>query len=204
MRHSNRRRYLPFLLFGAIALISFTRPVKFVNDFSLLNVNGKYVSLKDYPDAKGFIIVFTCNHCPFARLYPARMNALNKKYASLGVPLIAISSSDTVSYEDDTYPAMAATAKQENYNFPYLFDGTQKVAENFAAQKTPNAFVIWKENGQWAVKYTGAIDDNGAEPDKVTHAYVQDAVDELLKGDTVSLAATRSVGCQIQFRATGK
>ncbi len=171
-----------------------------ISDFNLENVDGKFVSLKDYPNAKGFIIVFTCNHCPFAKLYPPRFNALNKKYQPLGVHLIAISSTDTISYEEDTFVLMKEKAKKEHFNFPYLFDGDQTVAKQFKAQKTPHAYVIWKINNKWVVKYNGAIDDNGMEPQKVKKTFVATAVDELLKEQAVSLKETKSIGCQIYFR----
>ena len=173
---------------------------KIVKDFSLINVDGKMVSLSEYPDAKGFIVVFTCNHCPFARLYPQRMNELNSKYSVLGVPLIAISSTDTAQYEEDTYSKMIKKSVEENFNFPYLFDGDQTIAKNFNAHRTPHAFVIWKENNEWVIKYNGAIDDNGADPGKVNNNYVAEAVDALLNGKDVLLKETKSIGCQIQFR----
>ena len=133
---------------------------KDIVDFKLKNVDGNFVSLSSFPDAKGFIIVFTCNHCPFAKLYPPRLNDLNNKFKPLGVPLIAISSTDTMMYEEDTYPNMVTKANEEHFKFTYLFDEMQEVAKNFKAQKTPHAFVIWKENEKWVVKYNGAIDDN--------------------------------------------
>ena len=173
---------------------------KAVGDFSLKNVDGKYVALKDYPSAKGFIIVFTCNHCPFAKLYPPRLNELNKKYKASGVPLIAISSTDTIVFEEDTYPKMIAKARQEKFNFPYLFDEAQQVAKAFNAQKTPHAFVVWKENGKYVIKYSGAIDDNGAQPRQVKHKYIAEAVDALLNGKDVATKETKSIGCQIHFR----
>ena len=77
-----------------------------INDFTLKNVDGQMVSLSDYPQAKGFIIIFTCNHCPFAKLYTDRFNKLSEMYQGLDVPLLAISSMDTVSYEEDTYVKM--------------------------------------------------------------------------------------------------
>jgi len=169
-------------------------------DFKLKNVDGNMVSLSNFPNAKGFIIIFTCNHCPFAKLYPERLNNLNLKYKELGVPLIAISSTDTIMYEEDTYPNMVIKAKDEHFNFPYLFDEMQTVAKNFKAQKTPHAFVIWKENEKWIVKYNGAIDDNGMEPEKVTESYVANAVDALLKGKNILVKETKSIGCQIAFR----
>ena len=188
-------------LLTAVALLcSFTGIGKTVTDFSLINVDGRLVSLKDHPAAKGFIIVFTCNHCPFAKLYPPRLIALNDKYRPQGVPVIAISSTDTVVYEDDSYGKMVAKARREHFNFPYLFDAAQTVAKTFGAQKTPHAYVLWKENGQWVVKYNGAIDDNGAEPDKVKNPYVANAVEDLLHGREVAVKETKSIGCKINFR----
>jgi peroxiredoxin len=171
-----------------------------VADFRLKNTNGKMVSLNDYPAAKGFIIVFTCNHCPFAKRYPERMNALNKKYKTKGVPLIAISSVDTTVYDEDAYPEMVKSAKAGKYSFPYLSDPLQTVGKNFGAVKTPHAFVIWKEKGRWLIKYNGGIDDNGAEPGKVKNKYVEDAVDALLANNEVKTSETRSVGCAIHYR----
>jgi len=196
-RHSG----LFLLLIITTSLLSFNvTGDRHVNDFSLKNVNGKLVSLKDYPKAKGFIIVFTCNHCPFAKLYFPRLNELNREYLAADVPLIAVSSSDTVVYEDDTYPKMKEKAKKEKFGFPYLFDEQQAVAKNFSAQKTPHAFVIWKEQGKYVIKYSGAIDDNGANPEKVKNHYVANAVDALLNGKEVSEKETKSIGCQVNFR----
>lgn len=198
---------LCFLLPLALFLQSFTDPntVKtdskvLIRDFQLQNVDGKMLSLSSFPDAKGFIIVFTCNHCPFAKLYPPRLNDLYKKYKAVGVPLIAISSTDTLVYEEDTYPKMIQKATKEKFLFPYLFDGEQAVAKMFAAQKTPHAFVIWKEHDAWVIKYNGAIDDNGAEPEKARNRYVANAVDALLAGKDVAVSETKSIGCQIYFR----
>jgi peroxiredoxin len=171
-----------------------------INDFKLKNVDGKYVSLCEYKDAKGFIIIFTCNHCPFAKLYPPRFNALNEKYEKLGVPLIAISSTDTIQYEEDTFIEMVKKSGQEKFNFPYLYDAEQKVAKNFSAQKTPHAFVIWKENNEWKVKYNGAIDDNGMKSEQVKTQFVANAVDALLANQKISVTDTKSIGCQIYYR----
>lgn len=190
-----------FLLSIALLIMSFMGLDKdSVNDFKLKNVDEKNLSLADYKDAKGFIIIFTCNHCPFAKLYPQRFNALNEKYKGLGVPLIAISSTDTIQYEEDTYTEMVKKAEDEKFNFPYLYDGEQKVAKNFNAQKTPHAFVIWKENNQWVVKYNGAIDDNGMKPEQVKTQFVADAVDALLANKKMKVTETKSIGCQIYFR----
>jgi len=169
-------------------------------DFSLKNVNGNMFSLNDYRNAKGFIIVFTCNHCPFAKLYPKRLNKLNRKYHHKGFPLLAISSTDTLLYAEDTYDNMVIKANKEKFTFPYLYDSAQSVAKLFKAERTPQAFVIFKENNNWVIKYNGAIDDNGAEPKKVKVDYVSEAVDALLKNQKVLITETKSIGCKIMFR----
>ena len=103
-------------------------------------------------------------------------------------------------YVEDCYDKMVAKSKIGKYNFPYLYDSAQSVARNYNAERTPQAFVIWKENDRWVVKYNGAIDDNGAEPELVSENYVAEAVDQLLEGNQVKQPFTRSVGCKINFR----
>jgi peroxiredoxin len=188
------------LLAVALLLWSFSGTDRFVEDFRLINIDGRYVSLKDFSHAKGFMVVFTCNHCPFAKLYRTRMNVLNSEFKPQGVPLIAISSADTLQYKQDGFDKMREAAKEGAFNFPYLFDMDQSVAKKFGAKRTPEAFVIWKENGKWVIRYSGAIDDNGAEPEKVQHSYVKDAVEALLKGAPVKVAYAKSVGCAIKYK----
>ena len=195
-----RKRLLYPILFTLLFIVTFFFTASAQFDFALKNTDGKTVSLNNYPNAKGYIIVFTCNHCPFDKLYPKRLNQLFKKYSPLDVPLIAISSTDTIMYEEDCYDKMVAKAKSGKYNFPYLYDSAQSVARNYNAERTPQVFVIWKEYDKWVVKYNGAIDDNGAEPELVNENYVANAVDELLEENQVKKPFTRSVGCKINFR----
>ncbi len=188
------------MMLMSFSTISGYKPGDAVSDFSLLNVNGKMVSLADYKKAKGFIIVFTCNHCPFAKLYQARLNAMNKEYKAKGFAVLAISSNDGDAVPEDNYEEMIKRAKEKEYNFPYLYDKTQAVAKAFGAVKTPQAFVLFKENGKWIVKYYGAIDDNGADPAKVKNKYVINTVEALLHNEPVTVTTTKSVGCGIKWR----
>jgi peroxiredoxin len=198
-------RYFIYATF-ILALFSFKENIpkspigKTVNDFSLKNVDNKLVSLSDVSNVKGYIIIFTCNHCPFARLYPERLNNLNSKYKPLGVPLIAINSMDTLVYEEESFELMQKKAKSEKLNFPYLYDCFQTVGRDFGALHTPNAFVIWRENNNWVIKYCGAIDDNGEHPEKAT-PFISNAVNELLNNVPVSKPVTQSFGCRIFYRA---
>ena len=189
------------LLTVIIVLISIkTNAQKSVSDFRLKNIDNKWESLKNYPNAKGFIIVFICNRCPFVGRYADRLNALNKKYAPLGIPLLAINSSDTLIFADETFEKMIKYAKEKKYTFPYLCDESQSVGRNFSAKKTPHAFVIWKEKSDWVIEYSGSLDDNGAESSKITHAYISEAIDNLLVGKKVTIPTTNSIGCEIHYR----
>jgi peroxiredoxin len=172
---------------------------KIISNFELRNVDGKLLNINNIDNAKGFIVVFTCNHCPFAKLYPQRFNDLNSKYKALGVPLIAINSMDSLVYEDETFALMQAKSKESNFNFAYLQDATQSVGKQFGAEHTPHAFIIWKENNNWIIKYSGAIDDNGEHPELAT-PFIANAVDELLQSKPVSKPETESFGCRIFYR----
>jgi len=172
-----------------------------VQDFKLKNVDGKFLFTKDLTHAKGLVIVFTCNHCPYALKYEDRLNYLNKTYGPKGFPLLAISSSDPVNIPEDSYEGMVKWSKEHNFSFPYLFDEQQSVAKAFGARRTPEAFVLFKEKGKWKLKYRGAIDDNGADPEGVKSHYVEDAINALLSGKSVPVAETKSVGCSIKLRS---
>ena len=197
-------RWLGGLSLVGLALMGFRAETAVVGspvaDFRLRGVNNRAVSLADFKGARGFIVVFTCNHCPFAKLYTARLNALNRKYKALGVPLLAINSMDTVVYADESFRDMQLRAQTEQFNFPYLHDARQTVGRNFKAEHTPQTYVIWQEDRQWKIKYSGAVDDNGVEPGQVKNPYVARAVDELLARKPVSTPQTSSFGCAIFFR----
>ena len=169
-----------------------------VEDFSLKNVNGKKVSMKDYKDAKGFIVIFTCNHCPYAVAYEDRIIALDKKYSKLGYPVIAINPNNPEKQKEDSYDLMKVRAKEKGFTFPYLFDEGQKIYPKFGATKTPHVYVIQKTGNTNVLQYIGAIDDNYEDEKAVKQTYVQDAVDALLKGKDVPVRQTKAIGCSIK------
>jgi peroxiredoxin len=170
-------------------------------DFNLKNVDGKTVSLSDYSTAKGFIVVFTCNHCPYAKAYEDRIIALDKKYASKGYPVIAINPNDPSKNPDDDFTGMQARAKLKGYTFPYLVDETQETTRAYGATKTPHVYVVQKEAGKYVVRYVGAIDDNYEDASAVKEKYVEDAVDALLANKTVKVKTTKAIGCTIKWKS---
>ena len=176
------------------------KPGDKARDFKLKNVDGKMVSMADNKEAKGYIIVFTCNHCPFSKAYEQRILELDKMYAASGYPVIAINPNDKTVEPDDSYDNMIALAKEKNYSFPYLYDEKQEIAKAYGATRTPHVFVVQKTTTGNVVKYVGAIDDNADDVDAVKNKYVQDAVNALLGGNPVTIAATKAIGCTIKWK----
>lgn len=167
-------------------------------DFSLKNIDGKMVSLSDYKNAKGFIITFTCNTCPYAVAYEDRIVALDKKYASKGYPVIAIMPNNVLVKPDDNLDAMKKRANEKGFTFPYLIDAEQNVYPKFGATKTPHMFVLQKTKKGNIVKYIGAIDDNYKDASAVTTKYVEKAIEALMQGKEVEQKETKAIGCSIK------
>jgi peroxiredoxin len=192
---------LLFMAFSSQPLNNGYKVGDIATDFSLENIDGKMVSLADYTDAKGFIVIFTCNTCPYAVAYEDRIVALDKKYASKGYPVIAIMPNDTDVKPGDNMEAMKERAKSKGFTFPYLTDKGQKIYPQYGATKTPHVYLLEKTEKGNVVKYIGAIDDNYRDASAVTEKYVENAVDALLKGDTVKVTETRAIGCSIKVKS---
>lgn len=169
-------------------------------DFKLKNVDGKMVSLSDFKAAKGFIVVFTCNHCPYAKKYEDRIIALDKMYKDKGYPVIAINPNDPSVQPQDGFVEMQTRAKEKGFKFPYLVDEGQKIYPIYGATKTPHVYVLKKEDGKNIVKYIGTIDNNYENHNDVSEYYVQDAVNQLLKNEPVKTEKTVAIGCTIKVK----
>jgi len=167
-------------------------------DFKLQNVDGKMVSLADYKDAKGFIVVFTCNTCPYAVAYEDRIIELDKKYAKKNYPVIAIMPNNPKVKPGDNFDAMKKRASQKGFSFPYLIDEGQKIYPQYGATKTPHIYVLQKTKKGNEVKYIGAIDDNHQDANAVNTKYVEDAVDALIAGKEIKVTQTKAIGCTIK------
>lgn len=170
------------------------------SDFKLKNIDGKMVSLSDFKEAKGFIVVFTCNMCPYSVANEDRLIALDKKYKAKGYPVIAINPNDPKVSKGDSFEGMKVRAKEKGFTFPYLFDVAQRVYPMFGATKTPHVYILNKDNGKLKVAYIGAIDDSSRDESKVSERFVENAVDALLKGEKPSKTSTRAIGCSIKDR----
>lgn len=167
-------------------------------DFRLKSTDNKMVSLKDYKDAKGFIVIFTCNHCPYAKAYEDRIIALDKKYRKLGYPVIAINPNNPAKQPEDAFDRMKTRAKEKGFTFPYLFDEGQRIYPQYGATKTPHVYILQKTAKGNQVKYIGAIDDNHEDAKAVKEKYVENAVNALLNNKEIAVKETKAIGCSIK------
>lgn len=170
------------------------------SDFTLKNVNDKLLSLKDFSDAKGFVVIFTCNTCPVAKAYENRIIEIDKKYAKKGYPVIAINPNDPEVTPGDSFENMKKRANEKNYSFPYLFDETQEVYQMYGATKTPHVYILNKKENKLIVSYIGAIDDNSRNASEVKETYLANALDALIKGKNPVPNYTKAVGCSIKTK----
>ena len=167
-------------------------------DINLMNTDGNMVSYADYPDAKGFIVIFTCNTCPFAVASEDRIIALDKEFKDKGYPVIAINPNDPSVQPDDTFELMQSKAKDKGFTFPYLYDKSKMVYAQYGAKKTPHVYLLQRENDKNIVKYIGAIDDNVRNGAAVKETFLANAINELLAGKEVTVKETKAIGCSIK------
>lgn len=199
------KKKLILLLLTAAPLLSFTPPKGYevgdrVQDFRLKNVDGKMVSLADYKDQKGVILIFDCNTCPYSKAYNDRIIALHTNYESKGFPVITINANDPQMSPGDSFEHMVDRAKSKNYTFPYLIDESQEVARAFGATNTPHVYLLTKSGNDFVVSYIGAIDNNPRQSESADKRYVEEAIDALLSGKAVPTKKTKAVGCGIKYR----
>lgn len=176
------------------------KPGENASGFSLENVDGTIVSLADYKDQKGVILVFTCNPCPFAKAYEQRIIKMHNDYADKGFPVVAINPNDVEISPDDTLEKMKERAKEQAYPYAYLKDKTQDVYKTYGATKTPHIFLLENKGGKFKVAYVGAIDDNAMDEASVRKKYLENAILALMSGSDPDPATTKAIGCTIKSK----
>ena len=174
-------------------------------DFKLPGVDGKQYSLESFRDAEVLVVVFTCNHCPTAQAYEERIKQLAADYKDKKVALVAISPNDPeavrldeLGYSDvgDSLDDMKVRAKDQDFNFPYLYDGEdQKVSLAYGPVATPHVFVF--DRGR-KLRFVGRIDDS-EKPDRVKSHDTRNAIEALLAGKPVPVEKTKTFGCSIKW-----
>lgn len=165
-------------------------------DFNLKDVSGNMVSLDGMPDAKGYVVTFTCNECPFAKMYEDRLIELHNEWAPKGYPVVAINANGGDGQE--SFAAMQNRAKEKGFPFVYLLDDKQAIYPQYGAVRTPHVFVLDEKR---TVRYIGAIDDNARSAGDVKTTYVEDVLTALSKGEAPSLTYTKAIGCPIKHKS---
>jgi len=199
------KKYLYVLLIGILLPMtagaqSAYKAGDFASDFKLKNVKGEIVSLAQFTDAKGFIVVFWCNTCPVVKKYDERLVKLNEEFAVKGFPVIAINSNDKGVSPGDSYEEMQKTASAKKYAFQYLYDESQDVARKYGATNTPHVYLLSKTDGKLKVEYVGAIDNNADNAAAADKHYLADAVNSLISGKPIAMAGTKAIGCSLKWK----
>lgn len=210
----NKKLFIPLVAI-VIALVSMTIPYEkdmvkpegglnvgdFAPDFKLKNaLDDQMVSLSDakYQQSKGVVVIFTCNHCPFAKAYEDRIIALHREYENKGFPVIAINPNNPAKEAEDSYDKMKERASEKGFTFPYLFDDGQKVYPAYGATKTPHVYLLQRVGTQFRVEYIGSIDDSARDAAKVDEKYLENAINSVIKGKKPRPVETKAIGCGIK------
>lgn len=165
--------------------------------FELPGVDDTRHAIEEYADKDVVAVVFTCNHCPYARAWEGRLIELQADYAARGVQLVAISANDAKKYPADSFPGMKQRSEEKGFNFPYLYDESQEVARAYGAERTPEIFLFDKSG---TLRYHGAVDDNYDDPAAVRSHYLIDALEAVLEGRELATTETAPVGCTIKWK----
>jgi peroxiredoxin len=168
-------------------------------EFSLPDTDGNLVSLSDFRDAKAYLVVFMCNHCPYVKHVADGLQKLIAEYQAKGMAAVGISSNDAENYPDDAPEKMAEEKQARGYTFPYLYDGDQAVAKAYHAACTPDFYVF---DADQKLVYRGQMDDSRPKSDRpVTGADLRAALDAVLAGEQPPAQQTPSIGCNIKWKA---
>jgi peroxiredoxin len=165
--------------------------------FSLPGTDGRTHSLDDYDDAGVLVLVQSCNHCPYVQAWEGRLIAIQQDYADRDVRIVAISSNDVSSHPEDSFEEMQVRAREQGFNFDYLYDETQSIAHALGSERTPEVFVFDSDR---KLAYHGAIDVSRDETAVSAH-YLRDALDAVLAGATPAVVDTPPVGCTVKWRS---
>lgn len=190
--------FLAFLFASTLGFAEGLKPGDKAVDFKLKNVDGKYVSLSDFDKAKGYILIFTCNGCPYAIAYEDRIIELDKEFKSKGYPVIAINPNSPEAKPADSFEKMVERSKDKGFTFPYLVDADQSVYKEYGASVTPHVFILTKSGKKMEVAYVGTIDNNYKDAAKADKHYVKDVVNSLLAGNSPKVTETKAIGCGIK------
>jgi peroxiredoxin len=167
--------------------------------FCLPDINGKMVSLDDFRERKGLLVIFMCNHCPYVKHIAPELSKLADEYQAKGIGVVGISSNDVSSHPEDAPEKMKTEAQMQGYRFPYLYDADQQVARAYRAACTPDFYLF---DDARELYYRGQMDETrpkqGVPP---TGKDLRAALDALLAGQDSPQPQRPSIGCNIKWVA---
>lgn len=166
-------------------------------DFALNDPQGKVYQSNELFGEKGLLVIFTCNHCPYANAVWPRLIRIAETAKDLGISTVAINPNIHPDYPDDAPDKMINKIKELGIFFPYLVDETQEIARNFQAQCTPDVYLFDQNK---TLVYHGRIDDNWQDEQKVTRQELKQAVEALASGQPIERRQIPSMGCSIKWR----
>ncbi len=164
--------------------------------FDLPGTDGATHSLDGLASSKALVVVFTCNHCPYAKAWEDRILDIGRDYKERDVSVVAINSNNAVEYPEDSFDAMKERATAKNYPIPYLYDESQAVARAYGAERTPEVFLFDADRN---LRYHGLVDDD-QDDSKVKNQYLRDAIEAVLDGKDPAETQTAAVGCTIKWK----
>jgi peroxiredoxin len=164
--------------------------------FELPDTEGSVHSLADAEGAPATVVLWTCNHCPYALAWHDRLVRAARDYQPRGVRFYAVNSNDAQRYPRDSYEAMRERVSREEWPFPYLHDSNQEVARAWGARVTPHLFVL---DAGHRLRYAGAPDPDHQDPSHDA-AWLRDALDAVLGGEQPSRPETEPVGCTVKWK----
>lgn len=167
--------------------------------FRLPDTQGREYSLEDFKDKKGLLVVFTCNHCPYAKAAWPLLIELYKKHRG-EVEFVGVNPNDEAAYPEDSLEVMKQKVGEWGIPFPYLRDESQEVARAYQAQCTPDSYLFKNENNVFKLFYRGRINDNWQDPENVREHNLDEALTALEKNESPPLSQPPSMGCSIKWK----
>jgi len=167
-------------------------------DFELKGTDGRMYSLEDFADYDALLIVFTCNHCPYAQAKVDEMKRLHEEFDQLAV--VGINPNDAEEYPEDGFEEMKEFVKHHGIGYYYLRDATQEVAREYGAVCTPDPFLFRRDGDDFVLAYHGRFDDALNPDDEPSKFHMEQAVKSVLAGESVDIGFLPSQGCSIKWK----
>jgi peroxiredoxin len=166
-------------------------------DFELPGIDGQVHHLSRYLEQwKGVGVIFLRNHCSFVHSCLDKLKQLQSEFHKQGFTLVGINADDVQQYPQESFENMRKFAREEDLNFPYLWDSTQDVANGFGVEKIPEVFLI---DATGTLRYRGRI-DNTQVPEAEQVPYLQNAIAALLAGEEIVPRSTKAIGSPFEWR----